>query len=214
METYRFAAYLVSIIGPTAAILIFILSALPDSARNQASRTLGPRWLRRSIPTIIAVGLLIFGVRMLQLLSRYGTDIAIGALKQHDVERSTGQWFCALSIIGLAGILILVHHVLQTTSSEDSQSRWTWKAIAALSFLVTLQIPILYGYYVHTTEFPLVLATIGDDKQQSNTCGLLLFDTGTDVLVWNVHNAYGQVQQIPRVRLRSLTILGMENSSL
>jgi hypothetical protein len=208
METYRFAAYLISILAPMVALLIFILSMLPDSIRGRGLGMLNRRWLRQLAVPVIAVVLLVFGLRMLQLLSQYGTDIAVGTLKHQDVDRSAGQYFCAFSVMGSAGAFVVVRYFLRNCDPEDVRSRWAWRAIAVLLILVTLQIPILYGYYVHTTEFPLVLATSGDDKQQSNACGLLLFDTGADILMWSEHNAKGQVQQIPRARLRSLMILG------
>lgn len=207
METYRFAAYLVSILAPTLLLLIFILSMLPSSIRRWGLDMISRRWLRRLAVPVIAGVLLAFGLRMLQLLSQYGTDIAVGTLKYQNVDRRAGQDFCALSVIGSAATCIMVRHFLHSSGPNDVRSRWAWMMIAILLLLVTLQIPILYGYYVHTTDFPLVLATTGDDKQQSDTCGLLLFDTGTDILVWSYRNSKGEVQQIPRSRLRSLIIL-------
>lgn len=207
METYRFATYLVSILGPVAAILILILSILPTGFRIWAMGILTERWFQRTAVSVIVVGLLAFALRMLQLLSQYGTDIAVGPLKYHNVDRGSGQTFCVISLIGAAGTFAIVRHALRR-SPKGANSPWAWRATAVLLLLVTLQIPILYGYYVHTTELPLVLATIGDDKQQSDACGLLLFDTGTDLLLWNARNKVGQVQQVPKSRVRNLVILG------
>jgi hypothetical protein len=207
METYRFATYLVSILAPVAAILILILSILPTAFRARATEVLARRWFQRTAVLVIVVGLLAFALRMLQLLSQYGTDVAVGTLKYHNVDRGAGQIFCAVTLIGTAGTFLIVRHALQN-SPKSANFRWAWTATAVLLLLVTLQIPILYGYYVHTTELPLVLATIGDDKQQSDTCGLLLFDTGADMLLWNTRNEKGLVQQVPKSRLRNLIILG------
>lgn len=207
METYRFATYIVSILAPVAAVLILILSILPAAFRTRATEALDRRWFQRTTVFVTVMGLLAFALRMLQLLSQYGTDVAVGALRFYSVDRGAGQVFCAVSLIGAAGTFVVVRHALQN-SPKSANFRWAWRATAVLLLLVTLQIPILYGYYVHTTELPLVLATIGDDKQQSDTCGLLLFDTGTDLLLWNARSEKGIVQQVPKSRLRSLTILG------
>src|ERR1700722_15775251 len=77
METYRFAAYLVSILGPTAALFILIISFLPDFCRRRAIAILAsPRLSGRGAASLMLLVLLVFALRMLQLLSQYGTDVA------------------------------------------------------------------------------------------------------------------------------------------
>jgi hypothetical protein len=147
---------------------------------------------------------------MIQLLSTYGTDLAIGTLKTYEVNRSDGQWFCAASLIWLTGSWFLLYRLVQV-ARHDRDYHGMLKMLAFLLLCATLQLPILYGYYVHSTEVPRVALTVSDAKQPTETCGLLLFNTGSDIFIWNSVLGKGEVQQIPVSRLQQISYVGEED---
>lgn len=137
METYRFGTWVISVLAPTAAVCLLILSVIPRRLRSRVAGLSSSARFRHWVVPVITFGLLGFGLRMLQLLSRYGTDVAIGPLRPYPVDRGAGQRFCGLSLICITSAWLLVHHLSRKVST-DRTDQALLKGLSFLLVVVTL----------------------------------------------------------------------------
>jgi hypothetical protein len=147
-------------------------------------------------------------IRELQLLTRIGTTVAVGALKRSPNQtelaalavRAQGEdfflfvvLFCA---IGFAAFLLRPPTLGQLATAF-------WRALAFALALLALQLPVLYGVFLRSSIYSKVEI---QSKDGPSICGALVVDSGDRLVLWRANSGVGWVEELPGkdVQMRAL----------
>jgi hypothetical protein len=166
-------------------------------------------WLRGAVPPLVliigACGLMF---RELQLLTRSGTAVVVGALAESSNKmelaaipvRAAGEDHFLLVALFCAGGFATYR---LRPREPGPLSAAVWKGFAFALILLALQLPVLYGSFLRQAIYCKVEVR---QKDQPDVCGALILDTGERLVLWRANNGKGWVEVISakEARMRAL----------
>jgi hypothetical protein len=227
METYNLVGtiliplFLILLGGAIAFVLIYPIGffVLKIQKVKLAVQTLQKYVSKQSktsmLPVLLIALLLLFYIWLFRVLTNSGadTDVAVGRLVVDRLNHSDVDWF-----FYLVCIVCVVGYSIYSKYSEKKNNlkavaasnlrKFLWTLFAFALTLLAVQLPILYGVLVRSTDYP--LAQVQYDTTESQTiCGVLVQDASSSLTLWKAENGVGHLIVIPQSRVRLMSTGGM-----
>jgi hypothetical protein len=133
------------------------------------------------------------------------TDVAVGDLTA-DILGRKDEWLFDLLLATtlLAGTLMpSIRRQLQNQRGTPL-CRLIWYMNGALTAIMVLVLPLLFGAYIHRAEYPLISVLMAPGK--SVECALAVYQTERTLVVWQAKDGYGRMRTLPFNEIKDLTI--------
>lgn len=214
IETFRLVSYCTLVITPVLVVSALMLSMLAPFGRHptRLSRLrarLGSFAISVASSSLLTVVFFVLFLWTLRILSKAKVDLAIGSLVAFPIDRSAGDQLCgALCIICFLGIVWVGWALRQALPTL--RHKYSWTAAALMLAILTLQIPVLYGYSVEALDYPIVLAS-SKDGAHAQYCGVLILPTETELYLWSAQSRNGRIIQLARSETPTIISVGHTN---
>ena len=229
METYNligtiFIPLFFTILGAViAVVLIYALGFfLLKIQKVKASGQILQKYLSEQsksivFPLLLIAVMLFFYVWVFRVITKHGgdTDVVVGKLATEQLNPSSVDWFFYLVIIVcVVGYSIHSKYSKSIKNSERGSRRklpgFFWTVFAVALVLPAVQLPLLYGRLVRSTDYPIAVVQL-DNTENQTMCGFLVQDASSDLTLWNAENGVGHLIVIPRSRVRLMSTGKMDD---
>lgn len=222
METYNLVAtiflpfFLIILCGIVGLIIIYpltlVLRKIPKiklSAENLA-RYFSIKSSTVLFPVLLVILVLIVYLWMFRVLSRSGgaTDVAVGKLSIEQLKYGDADWlFYVICVVCVLGWALYSRYSPSSKQRRRvngaNQPRLVWIVFAFSIVVLALQLPILYGRLVRSTDYPMAQVQFENGGSQT-ICGLLILDSSSDLTLWRAESGIGEVIAIPHSKIQSI----------
>lgn len=173
--------------------------------------------LRRSCSKPLTSGLLLLFplvvyVGLQELLDRYSNSdaIAVGPLKSSNLERIDAVLpYYLLCLICMFGFFVysIVSRIQKTQPQLKPHrlGRLFLTMFAVTLLALALHIPIIYGRFLHSSNYNLIGLNHKVGDRSISTCGLLVLDSDSSVLIWRAEKRAGRIIEIPRSQIQVMS---------
>ncbi len=168
--------------------------------------------LHRRASVILVIASLLLALIGLGQIAQTKFDIAVGKLDaSHLVPTRTVPTFELFCVVGVLAATLKLFDTF-----EGAGSRLFRVFGLALTGFCLFEIPILFGAHNHPQNYPLVHVV----SEGSSYCGLLVYRTDSDLLLWTASNGVGFTVGLPadkvaRIEMgRTLEVLSVAKQAL
>ena len=159
-------------------------------------------------PLIVTAILFFLGWKVQNALNACGEasiGLAVGQLSVYKKPESGLLFFLAFYACA-AGYLICRSGRKLAEKRNVIRSR-LWLLPMALIALIGLQLPVLYGRSLHNSEYLKTQITVAPNTgpgKEEKICGLMLFETNSERLLWQAQNKTGKIRIIPKSQIKEV----------